>query len=520
MSSDEIVGAGGDPESEPAPKRRRGLIVGVVAGVVAAVGLPLGGFALYSSLSGGGTQPEEALPGDAIGYFRVDVDPSAGQKVQAVRLLQKFPGFEKATGIDDPREDVRKAMFDVVKEDSGCDLDFEDDVDPWLGERLGVAAFAPSGEDSEPDVAVAVQVSDAEAADQGMQDLLACGEGKSDEAGWAHYNDYMIVAESQELADEYAKAAESGSLADNDAFDADMEQLGEQGVASFWFDGSGLVKALQSSPLAEQGDDGPSLEQVDEVISQTTSSGAGALRFDDNYAELALVVNGKAYEDLGDSDAVQVDLPESTALALAGADMATLVEQQWDLMLGMQDGADSKAQIEQFEAQSGFNLPEDLQTLFGDNFVLSLDSAGLDQIMQSFDTSSLNLGAKVDTDPQKFNELYGKVQQLAAQQGIPLQLNKTETDDGVIVSASPDYADQLAEGGDLTDSERFTTAVADADEAQSLFYLDFEVVKTLAGQFAASEQEFLDNIQPLQALGASASYGDGYADVRMRLTVD
>jgi hypothetical protein len=520
MSNDAIVGGGGYPDAEPEPKRRRGLIVGVVAGVVAAVGLPLGGFAVYNSLSGGGAQPHDALPGDAIGYLRVDVDPSAGQKVQGLRLLQKFPGFTEATGLDDPQDDVRKAMFDAIKGEDGCDLDFEDDVDPWLGERLGVAAFAPVEGEPDPGVAVAVQVKDEDAARSGIEDLLACGDSGAKEAGWAYYNDYLIIAETQELADGYAKDAEADPLAANEAFDADMERLGEQGVASFWFDGAGLIEAIRSSPAAMMSADGPTLEQAGEAVDQSAVSGAGALRFDDSYAELAMVVGGKAYEELGDVDPVQIDLPESTAFAVGGADMASLVERQWDLMAQMDDSGTSQDQIEQFEAETGFNLPEDLQTLFGDNFVLSLDSSGLDEVFQSFDTASLNLGASIATDQEKFDALYGKLQDLAAKEGIPLQLNKVDTDDGVIVAANPDYADRLGEGGDLTDSDRFTTAVADADEAQSFFYLDFEVVQTLAAQFAGDDQEFLDNLEPLQAVGGSASYGDGYADVSLRVTVD
>nr|MDQ4007251.1 hypothetical protein [Actinomycetota bacterium] len=36
---------------------RRGLVLGIIAGIVVALGLPLGGFAVFRLLSGGGTQP-------------------------------------------------------------------------------------------------------------------------------------------------------------------------------------------------------------------------------------------------------------------------------------------------------------------------------------------------------------------------------------------------------------------------------------------------------------------------------
>ena len=48
-------------EELPQPKRRTGLMIAVVGGVVAAIALPLAGFAAYNMLSGGGSQPHDNM---------------------------------------------------------------------------------------------------------------------------------------------------------------------------------------------------------------------------------------------------------------------------------------------------------------------------------------------------------------------------------------------------------------------------------------------------------------------------
>ena len=76
--------------SSAAPHRtRRNLLWGGLLGGALVVG---GGTAFaVTTLSGGGAQPDEVLPGNAIAYVRMDIDPSAGQKIAAVRLLRKLP---------------------------------------------------------------------------------------------------------------------------------------------------------------------------------------------------------------------------------------------------------------------------------------------------------------------------------------------------------------------------------------------------------------------------------------------
>ncbi len=62
--------------------------------IAAAVLLGGAAWALVAVLGGGGPQPAEALPASTAAYFRIDLDPSAGQKIAALRLADRFPALE------------------------------------------------------------------------------------------------------------------------------------------------------------------------------------------------------------------------------------------------------------------------------------------------------------------------------------------------------------------------------------------------------------------------------------------
>ena len=128
------------------------LVLALVGGVTYAVG----------ALSGGGSQPADALPSGAFAAVTLDLDPSAGQKLDGFRFLRKFPALRDkvpATG------DLREVMFDAVADDAGWgSVDYDSEVAPWLGKRIGVALYAPASGSTDggpqPTVAVALQVSD------------------------------------------------------------------------------------------------------------------------------------------------------------------------------------------------------------------------------------------------------------------------------------------------------------------------------------------------------------------------
>ena len=90
----------GHPQQfEPAPKKRRGKLIPLIAALAVLLVAGAGGAFAYSRLAGGGDQPATVLPSTAVAYARIDLDPSAGQKVNAIRFLMKFPSVKEQMGL-------------------------------------------------------------------------------------------------------------------------------------------------------------------------------------------------------------------------------------------------------------------------------------------------------------------------------------------------------------------------------------------------------------------------------------
>src|SRR5262249_44681205 len=148
---------------------------------------------------------------------------------------------------------IRKVFIDKALEHGDCGLTYDDDFAPWLGTRLGVGVLPPENEGEDPVTIMALQVSDVDAAKKTITAAEKCGHDKLNQAlncagsgstgdftsrddtgsdvGLASVGDYLIVADTQEQADRYAQAADASSLADDAQFKADMDSLGDVGVA-------------------------------------------------------------------------------------------------------------------------------------------------------------------------------------------------------------------------------------------------------------------------------------------------
>ena len=207
---------------------KRLLIIGAAAGLV--IGLVGVGAFAWQKLSGGGTQPHDVLPSTVVAYARIDADPSASQKIAILRLIRKFPELAKELGIKDVDQDIRKPLLeDLVGE---CDLDYDKDVEPWIGNRIGVAYDS----DLETPI-VAVQISDEGKARIGITSWPTAAARQQDRYRLPR----RLRTRHPEKGDaaKVSAAAEKKSLADNTTLREGHRELGEQGVFSAWADSRG-----------------------------------------------------------------------------------------------------------------------------------------------------------------------------------------------------------------------------------------------------------------------------------------
>lgn len=480
-------------------RRRTGLLVGALATVLVLGGA---GYVATTQLSGGGAQPADVLPGDAYAYVRLDIDPSAGQKIAAVRFLGKLPQVKDTLGSDDPR----KKLWELATKDSSnacaAKFSYDSDIAPWLGDRAG-AALRPGGTSDTPNVAIAVQVKDEDAAKDTLTKLLACdADGTGAEL---RMKDGYALITPKGTGDATVAAVDRGSLADSATFADDMGALGEQGVMSAWFDATNGVKEI--SKLGGSG--------MDSTLATAGAKGrfAAALRFDADYVELSGVFRGADGTKAVKGDGAQlVNLPDNTvaAMHLAGGDQ--LVDAAWPQLKKQLDSLGSaqgqRDLVGQLEDQLDVKLPDDLKLLLGRSFTLALPD-------QDFQSGTFSIGGKVVTsDAKRADELLGRLSALAGGGTDPL----THSVDGdtVYAATTQAYADALKAGGKLGDSDAFKLAVGDVSSSTTAVFVDLDKIEKLyLGEMKGDQKSF---VEALRSVGINqSSTGDGEGTFSLRL---
>lgn len=531
------------------PAGRRRVLVGGAA--LAVAGLVGGGAWAATSFLGGGAQPSEVLPAGTLGYVSVDLDPSGRQKIEALRTLRAFPAFREAVGLD-TGDDVRRYLFEQTLGEGGCaDLDFDDDVAPWLGDRFAVAVVPAAGEEDQPRPVAVVQVSDAGAAADGLDALRACaGAGP---LGYAVEGDWAVLATTDDAARAVVAAAADGSLADDADFTRWTGEL-EPGVLTAYAApevGAAFLAAVESAasangslpepsgdPLADLAQGfafglGGTGEVPDELRRQAEAfrGAAGAVRFDDGALELDVAVGGDEEllaEAAGTAGGEAVrSLPEDTAAALGvgfvdgWAD--TLVD-RLESGLGAQAELALGSPVEDLlalaERETGLQLPEDLETLLGDSLALAVGGGfSVRAAEASPDGADVPVGAKVIGDAEGVQRVLGALDRAL---GFGRVVGDDAEGDVVAIGPSADYRRELLEDGGLGDTERFEAVVEGADEASAVLFVDLdatwvqELVET--SRAGGGADDLVANLEPLSALGASSRVEGGTARFALRIT--
>lgn len=247
------------------------------------------------------------------------------------------------------------------------------------------------------------------------------------------------------------------------------------------------------------------------------------MRFDDRYAEIATVAAGIAYQEL-DGSKVRADVPDSTTVMLGLAGANEHVTDNWQERSGT--FPDLFGQIDGFAADIGISLPDDLATAIGDSLVVAVDGPGLDlgSISELEDMSSLRAGLKVATDPDAAKEIWEKVRAAAEDAGQPLdELPLEIVDDGYVIASDDEYASDLLDDDSLADSDVYTTAVKDADDADAVFFVNFEPIEdevvSLLGEQGLGDDE-IEWVRVLQAVGYSVHVRDNHAEMTLRISAE
>jgi hypothetical protein len=569
-SSAEVLEQGGGGPMPPAPPtgssdggRRKALIIGGVIGVLA-----LGGaaFAGYTWLTATGPQPAEALPADTLGYVSIDLDPSGSQKIAFYNMAKKFPAAKE--WLDDEGigsgDDIRKFVFDKIQEEEGAcqSLDFEDDIKPWLGDRFAVAAI-DRGKDETPAPVGVVQVKDADdAQDRAEKVIEECG-GNPDDGGLAMSGDWLIIAETDDIAEQVADDAGEASLADDEEFGKWTEAAGDPGILTAYasadagkvlaeefgglggmlLPGGGMSECSAELPgFEEDGEPLPGDDFMDGCLDGLEEESPGSdvedmfeefggmamtVRFDDGSLEVEVASNteGIGLNALTSSDNasdVIATLPEGTAAALGVG-----FEPGWfdEVLDYLEKTSGGELDVDEFLAQAAeeldLSLPEDAETLFGESTAIAVGSDFDPEVMfgSMSGLSELPLGAKIKGDTDAIEEVLDKIKATAPTPEDAEILSTDKNDDYIVIGPSDAYLSELLEDGELGDTDIYQDVIRE-DDASSIFFVNFNAGDDWLLKLVDGDDEAKENLEPLGGLGLTGWQDDGVGHAVFRLTTD
>lgn len=476
------------PVQQPTSSRR-GLKIGaaVVAGVVGIGLVGGGGLFAYSVMGGGGPQPEEVVPADAFAFAKIDLDPSADQKIDAIRFARKFPGAEMQDLDEDG--DLKQQIFEQIQQEGGFQgVDYAADVEPWLGDRFGVAALPPV-DGGDPRAVVVLAVTDEDAASAGADKLTAGGQ----EGVCRTHEDFLVCAEDDGTLGAVTSAGET--LAESDGFTDDMDALGEDGVATGWLDYDGLAEAARQTGATDQALDG------------ITGRSTFALRFDGPTLELVGRVTGADSYQLDGGPPSVGDLPADTVGAVGVSGLGDALTEHWSTI--EQAGKESMGEdtwqegVDELTSSTGLTVPDGFAGVLGDDTLVSVGGPdGSGQPLVAY--RSTGDGAAIDS-----------LISTAQSEGQPAY-RASGPDGREVVATDEAYARAVADGSGLGDTDAFKDAVPDADDAQVIGYVDISRAVEAYGSEMSDEER--KNIEPLSSVGFTARTSDDGGEFRLRLT--
>jgi hypothetical protein len=443
------------------PRRRRlastGLVIGVAAAVVLTGGGAYAGYRAYTTLSGGGPQPEKYAPASTFAFLKLDADPAASEKLAIARIARKFPGSltSRLKNTDQLRDRLLTLAF---KDSTDPHIDYNRDVKPWAGSRVGVAGFFDSHK--RPQVLGIVQVKNSGKARTSLKRIAR----DASAVAYDVKSDYALLAENHTILDDAERQARTATLAKRTVFRDDVASLGRGQVVTGWSDLSGVGKAIGSAfPLNDLfGQFGQALGGTAAVGVDYHSAGALAapdvklsgrvalgVHVRDNYGELVLKTFGvKGYDVARPSVRNEVaSLPDDTVgvIAVSGVDaIRKAVTDPTNHSL--------KSALQLFAAGPLGVRVNDLLASFGDSVMVSLGNVP---------DNHTDPWLALRTRPYNRATAERVVARLGETIGAPLETRTVNGD--LVVSNFPEYATKLAAAGHLGNTARFHDAVGPLD---------------------------------------------------------
>ncbi len=199
---------------------------------------------------------------DSLVFVEAGLRPTGELKADVDEIAGTVAGVE---GLGD----LIVSELESSASDDGEPVDFAEEVEPWLGEKAGVA-FQKLDEDGDPsDPVIAVETTDAAATQEFIDDQAAQSSdpfedgsyegvdfkvGGADENGVGVIDDFLVIAEGGKGFKAAVDAVQGDSLADEARFADAISAVSDGSLADVYVDVGGLLEASDDEidPQARQ----------------------------------------------------------------------------------------------------------------------------------------------------------------------------------------------------------------------------------------------------------------------------
>ncbi|HEX5929266.1 MAG TPA: DUF3352 domain-containing protein [Solirubrobacterales bacterium] len=310
-------------------KARPVLMVAVAATALAVFLTACGG-----DSDGSGSDPAALAPAKSPLYVEATLRPEGETKTNVEALAQRI------AGVDDLGELIVSELESSAT-DSGEELDFEQEVEPWLGEKGGVFFREFDGEDFHR-YGIAVQTSDAEATQafvdkQNEQSDDPVRDGSYEGIDYAIesddgttvgvIDDFLAIAEDEATFKAMVDTADGGeSLAADDRFTETFDAASEGSFADVYVDVGGLLDQSGDSvdPEAQQFLDSAGIDPAEATAVASLIPGSDQVEI-----ELSSDLAGQNPPS-GDPSGLLGELPADSVAAVALTDFGDRVGEALD----------------------------------------------------------------------------------------------------------------------------------------------------------------------------------------------
>jgi Protein of unknown function (DUF3352) len=480
--------------------------VGAAVAVAVVAALSLGGMTLLKVLGSGGAQPEDVFPNSAIVFAKLDLNPSAGQKLAAFQFASRFPKVKDKVTSEDTS--IKESIFGSIFTGSkSWGLDYKLDVQPWLGDRIGVGVFPAMDGDNKPETAIAIAFTDENAAKAALDKAIAHANSKVQMVGYAFADGYVVVSDTAAHAQALVTEGKVSPLALPawSTYGDDVRSLGSDQVGVVWVDVAASYKAILQGQLMN----GP-LGQLKGTSDPKNATGrfVMGLHVDPSYLELT----GKGIDLRGASApttagaANQAGLMASFPSDVFGAASATVLGHAGDrLFAGLIANGDPIG-VKPMLSRLGIDSGKQVDALLGNEIGVVVGGT-IDHPEYAVRTRG--------SDPDTALAVARKAVTAAQIPGLTVQ--KITDPDGILAGVGSGLTAAIVNGSGskLGDNEAFRQVVPDLGAANFAAYVNLAKLVPLMAKDSPKDAE---SLKPFSALGLTAA-GGAEPSFRLRLSV-